>query len=411
MIAEGIDGQSVIFTSLDDVSYGAGGTFDTANRRGTRSATVGDWGGIYAGHTSTLAMDYSRVSFAGGTTRIDGGFASFNPVEIHQAEARIAHSRFVNNANGGAGAAPTNRAGRGTNFAATIFVRGSQPILVENQIVNNLGAAISIDVNSLNRNPLDDYGRSTGSLGSIGSFAENQGPLIRGNRLDRNPVNGLLIRGQELTTQSIWDDSDIVHVVRSEIEVNNFHTYGGLQVISKGSESVVVKLEGSTAGFTADGLPLDLSNRIGGAVNLIGAPGAPVILTSLNDCSVGAGFTPEGFPQTDTLNTGFCTATAPTPFADVIVVMDESGSMAFAQQFSVGLIADLDAALLAAGIGTTGGNRFGLVGYGNADEIPRSIPVGATELCLVLRLNTPRQLRIWLTTELPKTAGWRSTLL
>jgi chromosome condensin MukBEF MukE localization factor len=80
--------------------------------------------------------------------------------------------------------------------------------------------------------------------------------------------------------------------------------------------------------------------------------------------------TPDGQPQNDTDNEGICgVVSTGVPYADVVVLMDESGSMAFAQQFSVGLVADLDTAMLAEGIGATtaGGNRFGLVGFGGSD--------------------------------------------
>ena len=377
LIVEGTEENPIVMTSVYDVRYGAGGTFDTVSRSGSRGPLAGDWGGIYAGQTSSLSVDHVRLSHAGGTTRIDGGFAAFNPIEVHQADARIANSRLESNADGVVGNATTTRSGKGTNFAGTIFVRGSQPVIVENRIDSNAGPAINIDVNSLDWQFVDDPGRSSGPSDKVGSFIDNQGPLVRGNRIDRNGINGMLVRGQTLTTEGIWDDSDIVHVLRDEVVISNEHAYGGLKLISKGSESLVVKLDGDSAGFTATGVPLDISDRIGGSVAVVGSAGSPVVLTSTNDCSVGAGFTPDGKPQTDTLNSGFCSGSVSVPFADVIVVMDESASMGFAQQFSIGLIADLDAALLSAGIGTSGGNRFGLVGYGDFNQVPRAIPVGS----------------------------------
>ncbi|MFM7071327.1 MAG: hypothetical protein ACKO38_05975, partial [Planctomycetota bacterium] len=55
LIAEGLDGQPVIFTSKLDDRFGAGGTFDTNNDNsagtGERVPQPGDWGGIYVGHT------------------------------------------------------------------------------------------------------------------------------------------------------------------------------------------------------------------------------------------------------------------------------------------------------------------------------------------------------------------------
>ncbi len=301
LIAEGQDGGYIVMTSINDTRYGAGGTFDTANANGRRSATAGDWGGIYVGHTSSASLDYVRVQYAGGVTRTDG-FVSFNAIEAHQASLRVANSRIENSADGFASDFST-RGGRGTNFPATIFVRGSQPILVNNRIVNNAGPAINIDVNSLDWSIRTDTGRSSGALGRVSSTVANRGPLVSGNQLDRNGVNGMVVRGQELTTQSVWDDTDIVHVVLDEIVSSNFHTYGGLRLQSAPNASLVVKfsgIEGGVAGLTATGLPLDIADRIGGTIQIVGQPGFPVVLTSLSDDSVGAGFTPDGRPQVDT---------------------------------------------------------------------------------------------------------------
>ncbi|MFM8326473.1 MAG: PPC domain-containing protein, partial [Pirellulaceae bacterium] len=112
------------------------------------------------------------------------------------------------------------------------------------------------------------------------------------------------VRGATLTTESIWDDTDIVHVLQSSVIVPDFHTYGGLRLQSKVNESLVVKLQGSSAGFEATGRPLDMPTRIGGSLQVIGSPGFPVILTSLLDDSIGAGFDPSGRPQSDTDGAG-----------------------------------------------------------------------------------------------------------
>jgi GEVED domain/Dockerin type I domain/Bacterial pre-peptidase C-terminal domain len=301
LLAEGVDGRNVVMTSMNDIRYGAGGTFDTANRKGNASPVAGDWGGIYVAQTASASLDYARLSFGGGVTRTDG-FASFNTIEAHQADVRIANSRFESNADGTAAGVST-RGGRGTNFAATIFVRGSQPILVNNRIVGNTGPAINIDVNSLNWSINTDSGRSSGAIGKSTFGSNNFGPLVRGNTMDRNGINGMVVRGQELTTQSIWDDSDIVHVVFDEIIVPDFHVYGGLRLQSAPNASLVVKFSGgggNIAGITATGRPLDIEDRIGGAVQIVGQPGFPVVLTSLADDSVGAGFTPDGLSQNNT---------------------------------------------------------------------------------------------------------------
>jgi hypothetical protein len=321
LLAEGSSGRQVVMTSIDDYTYGAGGSFNTPNRPldasgvPNRAPARGNWGGVYVGQGSTGSLDYARVIYGGGTTRIDGGFASFNAIEAHQADFRIANSTIQNNDDGVEGTSTVDRVGRGTNFAGALFVRGSQPIIIDNRIINNLGAAINIDVNSLNAEYLDDYGRSTGFIGRIGSRPDNQGPLIEGNRIGNttNPdsattsINGMLIRGQTLTTESVWDDTDIVHVVSDEIVSENLYTYGGLRLESKPTSSLVVKFGGGSAtstGLTASGRNLDIADRIGGSVQIIGQPSFPVILTALTDDSVGAGFQPNGLPNFDTNNDG-----------------------------------------------------------------------------------------------------------
>ena len=59
-----------------------------------------------------------------------------------------------------------------------------------------------------------------------------------------------------------------------------------------------------TSGITAMGTPLDIEDRIGGMVHVIGHPNFPVILTSIHDDRHGNGFTLEGDIQRDVLNDG-----------------------------------------------------------------------------------------------------------
>ena len=314
--AEGTSNEPVVFTSLADRRYGAGGTFDTASSGRTDIPERGDWAGLFFGHLSSASLDNTVIAYAGGVTRIEGRFAGFNPVEIHQAETRIARTRFEFNANGvaegdvGGSLAPAHRFGRGSNGEATIFVRGAQPIIVDNELINNEGAAISINVNALNSRLVSDRGRMTGAAEILVDAPQNQGPLVRGNRmfkdvtdqrnLEYDTIHGMVVRPGTLTTQGVWDDTDIVHVVLDTITVPDLHTRGGLRLESSATESLVVKLLGPNAGFTATGRALDIENRIGGSVQIVGQPRSPVVLTSLNDDTVGAGFTPDGDPMNDT---------------------------------------------------------------------------------------------------------------
>ncbi|MEO8166490.1 MAG: hypothetical protein ABI619_13950, partial [Betaproteobacteria bacterium] len=203
-----------------------------------------------------------------------------------------------------AGAATTSRNGRGGNSSSTIHVSGSQPIIVNNIIHDNAGGVISINANSLQARNVQDYGRATGPRDAFALLADNSGPLVRLNRLENNSPNAMTVRGEELTIESVWDDTDIVHVLRNEIIAENLHTFAGVRLKSSNSESLVVKLQGAAAGFTATGTPLDIDDRVGGTVQVIGAVGHPVVLTSLKDDSVGAGFTPSGRVLLDTNNDG-----------------------------------------------------------------------------------------------------------
>ncbi|MBB3204713.1 hypothetical protein FHS27_000477, partial [Rhodopirellula rubra] len=301
LIAEGTQNSPIIFTSLDDSRYGGSGVFDT--NTGVGVATAGDWGGLFFSEASTGSIDHAVIAYGGGVVPTSassgGGSDSFNAIEIHQADVRVANSLITDNASGNA---TTDRFGRGRNEAAAIYVRGAQPILIGNEIVNNVGPAININANALQFESQVDRGRSIGAADRYSQFDDNRGPLVRLNETDNNTINGMKVRGQELTTESIWDDSDIVHVLSGEVIVENHHTYSGLRLQSSVSESLVVKVDGSDSGFTATGAPLDIVDRIGGTVQVIGLPGYPVVITHLADDTVGAGFTPEGRVNLDTDN-------------------------------------------------------------------------------------------------------------
>ena len=342
ILAEGDPGVPVIFTSLEDQRYGGGGTFDTNDRAGEAATDPneirGDWGGIYVGNGSSASIDNAVIAGAGGTTRIEGGFASFNAIEVHQAELRLANSTIEYNADG-RGDPGLNRVGRGDNAPGNVFVRASTPIIVGNDFANSDSAALSFDVNSLNSLEVNDPGRSRGVLDRV-SVVGNTGPLIQNNSLTNNAINGLQVRGGQLVTSGVWDDVDIVHVVTEMIEVPNQHIFGGLRLRSDARGSLVVKFESqipevddngnqidpnevaSTAGIVVGGTLLnagdqlrDIPDRVGGALQIIGHPDFPVVLTSLQDDFAGAGFTRTGFPQVDTNNDGIL----PGSLADQII--------------------------------------------------------------------------------------------
>jgi hypothetical protein len=310
-IAEGTSERPVVFTSVFDDRYGRSGTSDTTNDGDSTTPEEGDWGGLFFGPLSIGSVDRALITFAGGSTTIEGGFARFNAVEIHQADVRLANSTLERNAAGGES---SNRAGRGSSTPAVIFIRGAQPVIVNNIIQNNdtqpqtggprkNTAAISINVNALNAKFVTDSGRSRGLAQVQVTALTNSGPLIRGNLIDNTPINGMIVRGGVVTTDVVMDDTDIVHVLLDEIVADTqFSLSGRVRLESTSTDSLVVKLLGATAGITATGVPLDIDDRSGGAVQIVGMGNRPVIMTSLFDGTVGAGFTPGGEFQTDTYN-------------------------------------------------------------------------------------------------------------
>ncbi len=307
LLAEGTDTHPIVFTSLSDDRFGFGGTFDTNGDNLDpieTEPTPGDWAGLYIGHTSLGSIDNAVVAYGGGITTLGGSFSAFNAVEIHQADARITNSRFEFNAEGVGGAGAANRLGLGVNNPAVIFVRSGQPVIANNVFVNNDAPVVSINANALNHDIVVDTGRQTGQVDRILGFLDNSGPLIRRNQFDGNSINGMEVRGGTLTTESVWDDAGIVHVLRDAIYVPNFHTYGGLRLLSNLNQSLVVKLLGEDAGFVATGTALGITDHIGGRIQVLGQPGHPVVLTSLFDDTVGAGFDTDGNFQTDTNNGG-----------------------------------------------------------------------------------------------------------
>ena len=332
LIAEGTDGAPIIFTSKLDDRYGAGGSFDTNNDRAGSTPQPRDWGGIYASSGSSISLDYATIAYAGGVTKLEGTFKAFNPIEIQQADARITNSTFEFNEDGIGGQGPLNRLGRLDNRAATVFVRGAQPILVGNIFRNNRGAAINIDANSLISDLTVDYGRSNGLVERLEEYDSNRGPMVRENRMFNNEINGMEVRGDELMTESVWDDTDVVHVLFNTITVSNFVHEGGLRLQSAPTESLVVKLLGygsnfnylSGTGITATGSLTNANDRIGGAVEIIGQPGFPVIMTSFHDDSVGAGLQPDGTPQTDTNNNGIASIPRPADWRSILLDQNSS---------------------------------------------------------------------------------------
>ncbi|MEM9585927.1 MAG: peptidase, partial [Planctomycetota bacterium] len=254
LIAEGLRTDPVVFTSSLDDRFGAGGTFDTNNDNetgaGPASPSRGDWSGIYAAPTARVSMDNAVVAYGGGISLIEGGQArGFAPIELQQAEGRITNTRFEFNESGQDGSGDIGREGRLNVEPSVIFGRGTQPIIVGNTFIDNRGAVVNLDSESLTDERLTDYGRQTGASDQAMDLEDNYGPLIRRNRYDvvaadeteDQQLSGLEIRaGVTVTSGTIFDDTDIVHVLRDGLTVGNFHSAGGLRLQSRVDESLVV---------------------------------------------------------------------------------------------------------------------------------------------------------------------------
>ncbi len=356
LLAEGTADLPIVFTSRSDDRFGAGGTFDTTNNGSATAPQAGEYGGIYASPTSFVSLDYVTLAFGGGVTPVEGSFRAFNVLELQQATGRVTNSTFETNANGVGGQGNDERNGRLTNLPATLLARGTQPILIANSFIDNLGDAITLDANSFGSELQGDTGRQSGAIDRFGSYDENRGPLLRENRFSNNQINGLVIRGDnrsqnasqfggytvpatgvvlsieelpsdELIVESVWDDTDIVHVLREGIFINNDSHGGGLRLQSAPNQSLVVKLDGPGsnfdplrgAGITATGDLTSISDRIGGTLHLLGQPGFPVIITSLKDDTVGAGLKPDGRPQSDTNNDGIASTPQPGDYRGILL--------------------------------------------------------------------------------------------
>ncbi|TWU42048.1 beta strand repeat-containing protein [Novipirellula artificiosorum] len=317
--AEGTTERPVVMTSLSDARYGAGGTFDTNASSSRSELQPGDWAGLYVGFGGSASIDHATIAGGGGTARIPGGFASFNTIEVHQGDLRLANSRMEQNADGRGFVNPNepDRGGRGDNASGTVFVLASQPVIVNTDFLGGFGPMASFDVNSFSFEEMIDPGRATGSLDAISSVG-NSGPLLQGNRSQANPddpsndsdafgLNGVEVRGGSVSTEVVLDDVDVVHIVRESIEIPNQHIYGGMRLESDARGSLVVKFQGESAGIVAGGSLAtaeeqfqDIADRIGGSLQIVGHPDFPVVLTALVDDTIGAGFTPDGLPALDT---------------------------------------------------------------------------------------------------------------
>ncbi|MAE66819.1 MAG: hypothetical protein CMJ18_21380, partial [Phycisphaeraceae bacterium] len=255
--AEGRAGEEIVFTSVDDDARGATGPEDT-NNDGPTTGVSGDWDGLHFSDGSKASLNHVIVDYAGGQfTTVPS-----NPAAIDIDGAlltRIDNSTISNHGDG--------------NGFPTVFINNAQPTIVNNEFRNNEGAAISADPNSFttDSNP-DPYAETVtrGLRQLIRQLSTNRGPAIRNNLLDNNGINGMVVRGGMVATETVWDDTDIVHVLPDEITVPDGTSLFGLP-------NLVIQAD-AQGGITATGQDDGLT---GGIVGLDG-----VAATSLKDDAV-----------------------------------------------------------------------------------------------------------------------------
>ncbi len=177
---EGLSDNRVIFTGRSDDRYGAGGTFDTNDDAAFADGTPGEWGGIYAGRLSQLSLDHVVVANAGGIVGLEGTFAGFNPIEVHEADARISNSLFEHNADGRGGQSTAVREGRGVTLPAVIYVVSAQPVIVNNEFQDNAWTRLNSAV------PVSSPNMATISINAGAFNRDQQSRLWSPNRIGRS---------------------------------------------------------------------------------------------------------------------------------------------------------------------------------------------------------------------------------
>ena len=262
LIAEGTAQQRVIFTSLGDNRYGAGGTFDTnGNAPDVRAA--GDWAGIVIQAGSSASIDHAYVAYGGGQSAIEGGFDRFDVFEVQQGGLRLANSRVEFNASG---RSTTDRNARGTNDDSTVFVRDAAPTIVGNDFRDNSGATISVNANSFSDVANPDMGRTTGTVDRYTQYDDNVGPLLRDNAIS-NKINYASDRQKGAFNITLEYGAGVTQAVRDAMQAaaDRWETVitGDLTSVKDGTtviDDILVHVQAGLLGGTTDGAGGTLAN-------------------------------------------------------------------------------------------------------------------------------------------------------
>ncbi len=235
----GTANSPVVITSVRDDSVGAGlnllGTTqtDTNNDSTATTRAAGNYGGIEFLGGSFGTLEKVDIGFGGGNVPVPAGTPRpVNLIDIQTGALVEIRSSDIHDMLGPA-----------------IFVTSTAPTIFNNLIRNAIAdpnnpgrvpSAISVTPDVLGVGPDDP------NLVTHGFNAFIRNNLISNSLLQDplNPmINGLEIRGGTLGSPGLWDDSDITHVLRGQLQIAP--PIGRLFVLP----GVTVKLLGGTAGI------------------------------------------------------------------------------------------------------------------------------------------------------------------
>ncbi|HUG68036.1 MAG TPA: hypothetical protein VMM76_09800 [Pirellulaceae bacterium] len=264
--------NNVFFTSYHDESIGTD-TFSFAT-----TPLPGDWGGLL---------------FRDDNDRGDGNF-------VYDEEGIFLN--YVNNADirYGGGNVVINSVAQVVN---PIHIIDTRPTIAFNSISRSADAAISASPNSFEET---NFHAPRHQKFAFTSDYDRVGPDIYKNAVFGNSVNGLFIRIQTpagnsirpMTVSGRFDDADIVHVFGENLLIQG--TPGGL-LLEPQPPTIGLITQTPVAGGT---LLAGTYNYRLTFVQVLGQPKSPVVLTSLNDDTIGAGFDPRGDVQVQTRDVG-----------------------------------------------------------------------------------------------------------
>ena len=129
----------------------------------------------------------------------------------------------------------------------------------------------------------------------FGGPADPFSPHVNCSTLDQPDVQNLDALNEYQRAFALADNQTVERII---------HPDGHVECVVSNSTITGLDSYVPTSGITAMGTALDIEDRIGGMVHVIGHPNFPVILTSIHDDRHGNGFTLEGDIQRDVLNDG-----------------------------------------------------------------------------------------------------------